>query len=84
MKRQMENGAGINSSDDETTITRKHDNWVAAHPDWNKIVLVPVSTETSSTGYSKIYNEFELTSTKLVGGSNTPIQISVVYSHFNK
>ena len=53
------------------------------NPDWDKVVLVPIKSDVSPSGYTKIYNEFELTSTKLVGGE-TPIHISIVYGHFNK
>lgn len=55
---------------------------------WNKVVLVPVqvstNTTTSSTTVTKVSNDMSLTSTKLVKGtsSNSPIQISVIYSKF--
>jgi len=86
MRTQMLAGAGINTNDDATTTKQaKHDTWVASHPDWNKVILVPVVTESNSSGsYTKIRNEFELTSAKLAGGANTPIQVSVIYSHFSK
>ena len=60
---------------------------------WNKVVLVPVEltkSTTSSSYYSstttvtKVTNDMSLTTTKLVKGtsSNSPIQISVIYSKF--
>ena len=66
--------------------------WVSKHPDWNKVVVVPVSiTTTSTSAYTSstvtaVNNEMGLTSTKLIGGSAnpyTPIEISVVYSKFS-
>lgn len=66
-------------------------NYTATHPNWNKVVLVPVKTvTTSSTSYYQttttitgINNEMSLTSVRLVGGSenaHTPIHITVIYS----
>lgn len=66
--------------------------WVAKHPDWNKVVLVPVSTtvkyssdyygNTTST-VSAVGNQLGLSSTKLVGGPNSPIEVKVIYAKFN-
>lgn len=62
---------------------------------WNKAVIVPVTTtySTSSTSTStqvlvKVVNDMSLTSTRLVGGENNkyadvrPVKISVIYSKF--
>lgn len=62
-------------------------NWEASHPDWNKMVLVPVSyaTSSSSTSITSIRHDMSLTSTRLVGGANNthaPIRISIVYAKF--
>ena len=67
-------------------------NWVTKHPDWNKVVLVPVSTtvkyssdyygNTTST-VSAVGNQLGLSSTKLVGGPNSPIEVKVIYAKFN-
>ena len=66
--------------------------WKSKHPDWNKVVVVPVSVRmTARTAYTPsqviaVDNEMGLTSTKLVGGSANPyapIEISVVYSKFS-
>lgn len=58
-------------------------------PAWNKVVIVPVkvsttSTSSGSTTVTMITNDMSLTSTRLVKGTdtNSPIQISVIYSHF--
>ena len=57
--------------------------WVAKHPDWNKVVLVPITYTTTSTSSTpmNIEHDMSLTSTRLVGG-NTPIQIDIVYGKF--
>lgn len=62
-------------------------NWETNHPNWNKMVLVPVSTTTSSSSSSivGVHHDMSLTSTRLVGGPdnpNEPIRISVVYAKF--
>ena len=66
-------------------------NWVATHPDWNKVVLVPIATATttSSDSYGNktttitgVYNQMGLSSTKLVGGPNAPIEVKVIYANF--
>ena len=69
-------------------------NWVAKHPNWNKVMLVPVTliqtaasssyygTSTTTTG---IRHNMSLTSTKLVGGTDNPhdpVQLNVVYARF--
>ena len=68
-------------------------NWEAKHPDWNKVVLVPVATTTktsydsygySSTAVSSIHNDMGLSSTKLVGGANSPIEVKVIYAKFKQ
>lgn len=59
----------------------------AQSPDWNKVVLVPVSyaSSTSSSEITNVEHYMGLTSTRLVGGStnsNQPIQVNVVYGKF--
>lgn len=65
--------------------------YVDSHPNWNKVVLVPVSISTSTTSnntqqISRVVNDMSITSLKLVGGSENPngdITISVIYSKFS-
>lgn len=83
LRRVRDNGAGIQASDSETLRENKIKDWEAKNKDWNKIVLVPVSVSTSTLGsITAVHNDFELGSTRLVGGDNNPISISVIYSHF--
>jgi hypothetical protein len=64
--------------------------WVAKHPAWNKIVLVPVTlttatnTTTSAGGIASVANEMALTSTRLQGGPNgEKIELQVIYAKFH-
>ena len=64
--------------------------WVAKHPNWNKIVLVPVtlttatSTTTSAAGIASVANQMSLTSTRLQGGPNgEKIELQVIYAKFH-
>ena len=61
--------------------------WEAAHPNWNKVVVIPVSAKKTTdsygnTSYAGIAHEMNITSTKLVGGPNKPIQMQILYSRF--
>lgn len=72
----------------------KRDNgWVAKHPNWNKVLLVPVHAimTANSTSTSASVSSFEhcvgIQGTRLVGGSenpHNPIVLSVVYGKFNR
>lgn len=59
--------------------------WVNKHPNWNKVLLIPIAVTTlnSTTTESVIENQMGLVSTQLVGGINTPIEVKVVYARFN-
>ncbi len=63
------------------------DNWEANNPDWNKVVLVPVTVTTNSSSVIvKVVHDMSIASTKLIGGSENeyePLQISVIYSKFS-
>jgi hypothetical protein len=103
------NSSGVNTSNQYTfsnisslvssMATRKRmglksdSNWLATHPNWNKVVLVPVqilvgsSTSTLTSTTSNFEHDFEISSTKLVGGSENPhdpIKLSIVYGKFNQ
>ena len=61
--------------------------WVSKHPNWNKVLLVPISVTTSTTSSGTtvaavISNQMGLVSTKLVGGPNNPIEMKVIYAKF--
>ena len=61
--------------------------WVRNHPNWNKMVLVPITyTVNSATGgITNVQHDMSLNSIRLVGGpsnTNESIKISVVYAQF--
>lgn len=61
--------------------------WEAAHPDWNKCVVIPVKISTTSDTYGNTYqtsvtHDMDMNSIRLVGGDNAPIDMQVIYSRF--
>lgn len=62
--------------------------WEAAHPDWNHVVLVPVTVSSATNEYGNtvqvsVNQDLSLCSTKLVRGTTAkPIQMQVIFSHF--
>ncbi|MGL4518348.1 MAG: DUF4270 domain-containing protein [Phocaeicola sp.] len=70
----------ITTSINEKIAGEKEDpNWTANNPDWNKIVLIPVTS--SGTGYD---NSLEMGSAKLKGGTHTgnEIDMRILYTTF--
>ena len=71
----------------KTAGLAENPNWIVEHPNWDKVIIIPVTVTTnSSSQIVKVVHDMSLTSTKLVGGSdnpNAPITLSVVYSKFN-
>lgn len=60
-------------------------NWEVEHPDWNKVVLVPVNYDSSTS--TSVDHDMSLTSVRLVGGTNNhnePVKVSVVYGKFRE
>lgn len=63
--------------------------WMQENPDWNKVVLIPIVTSTTSitsqygtqTLEVSVNHDMGLNSVRLVGGK-TPLQLQVVYSRF--
>lgn len=91
LRNERHEGAGILSTDTEAQRAAKFAAWEAEHPDWNKVVLVPVaaeySTSTNTYGISSstlvnIKNELGMKSVRLKGGSEAGITMSVIYSRF--
>ena len=59
-------------------------NWEAENPDWNKIVLIPVSTTLDSNkAIVKISHDINISSVRLRGGTEYEIPIEVITSRFN-
>lgn len=86
---ERDKGAGVNKSDDEATRQGKYAIWEAANPDWNKVMIVPVSASfTTSTNYygqetktlRSLRHDLGLSSARLEGSKESPLQLQVVYS----
>ena len=62
--------------------------WETAHPDWNRVIIVPVTIATAldSNGNSSqvsVNQDMSLGSTKLVRGTEAaPINLQIIYSRF--
>lgn len=61
--------------------------WEAANPDWNKVLLIPVkvSTTQDSYGYTKevsVTHDMDMNSVRLIGGKNATQQMQIIYSRF--
>lgn len=67
---------------------KTEEEWEAAHPDWNHVLLVPVSVASATDSYGNasqvsVNQDLSLCSTKLVRGTETsPIKMQVIYSRF--
>ena len=58
--------------------------WETKNPDWNSIVLVPVSTTEDSNGsVVKITHDISISSMRLRGGTGYMIPVQIVTSKFN-
>lgn len=58
--------------------------WLKENPDWDKVVIIPVSTEIDSNGYySRIEHDLSPEYVKLEGGPENPLEISVTYTRFH-
>ncbi len=63
--------------------------WMAQHPDWNKVALIPVVTSSTTDAYTgstiqtSVVHDMGLNSIRLVGGKD-PIEMQVVYSKFKR
>lgn len=70
---------------------KENPNWLAEHPNWNRVVIIPVTLSTYSqnqiTYVARVSHDMSLSSTRLVGGSANPyddLTITVIYSKFDK
>lgn len=75
------------------TRRQKYADYEAQHPDWNKIVLVPVeasyTTVTSSLGTTtsilrSVKNQLGISVVELEGGKNNPLRMQVIYNRYNQ
>lgn len=85
LRSYREKEAGVSNSDSEAQRQSKLRAWEAAHPDWNKMVLIPVTTALNSKNQIvDVYPDMSLSSVKLVGSETNPVTITVVYSSFSQ
>jgi len=91
LKQERNEGAGVSGLETEAEREALYAAWEAKNPDWNKVVLVPVNTEystsTSALGTTtktllRVRNDMSLSSARLVGGPSGNITLEVVYSDF--
>ena len=67
-----------------TTIVREKKNGTATE-NADKVLLIPVSTNYDTSGnLVRLSHDFSMSSTKLVGGANDPVELNVIYSRFNQ
>lgn len=67
----------------EAQLKDVREEWTRQNPDWNKCCVVPVevSTNTSTNAVTSVKHELDLTSAKLVRGTQqNPIRIQVYYT----
>lgn len=69
----------------------QREQWKRDHPEWNKVLLIPVSTSyvtyNSTSIVSKVSHDMSPSSIRLVGGEESEygdITLSVIYSRFKK
>ena len=64
---------------------QKDSDWEAKNPDWDKVVLIPVTTTEDSNGsVVKILHDISISSMRLRGGTEYEIPIEVVTSKFKE
>lgn len=92
LKNERDKGAGVLNTDNEIQRLAKYEKWESENPDWNKVMLIPVATEYTTTANSygqtvkqllRVRNELSLRSAKLEGGDDN-LEMTVVYSRFTK
>ena len=68
-----------------TEGVQKDSDWEAKNPDWDKVVLIPVTTTKDSNGsVVKILHDISISSMRLRGGTEYEIPIEVVTSKFKE
>lgn len=62
--------------------------WELQHPNWNKVVVIPVTSTVNTSGaYTRIVHDMTFKSARLVGGSESPyepIKLNVIYTKFSE
>lgn len=92
LRKQRDNESGVQPGDSEETRKAKWQKWEAENPDWQTLVLMPVTADytTVQNYYSSqkvlvsVRNDYNLRSVKLEGSKNGEVQLNVIYSRFEK
>lgn len=82
----------IKLNDIKTKGLRSNPNWVKEHPNWDKVLLVPIQLKTQTTGTGSttvtgIEHYVGIACTRLVGGLHSnydPVKLNIVYGRFNQ
>lgn len=91
LKSKRDNESGVLYTDTEAQRKEKYAVWEQNNPDWNKVVLLPVTVETQTTNNSsgsqvvtplRVNTDFSLKSVKLEGGETGNLKLNVIYSRF--
>lgn len=90
--RYLRNSGATGDETGKTVPTAEQlEKWYKENPDWDKVLLIPVETTTTSTssyyyGTSTtvvgVNHDFSVSSTKLVGGKDNPVELKIIYSKF--
>ncbi len=74
----------------EDNVKKYGPQWLNEHPDWYKVLLVPVQAIMTAVSGTSTISGYEqsigITGTKLVGGKNNPydpVKLDIVYGKFN-
>lgn len=67
-----------------TTIKQEKKNGTAT-ANADKVLLIPVATTYDKSGnLVRLVHDFSMSSAKLVGGTANPVELNVIYSHYNQ
>lgn len=90
---ERDKGAGVKPGDDEATRNALYAEWERKHPDWNKVMLVPVDVATiKSNNYygqttetiQRVTHQLGMNSARLEGGMGQPLEMQIIYSRLNR
>lgn len=93
LKNERDEQANVLPGDDEATRKAKWALFEQSHPDWNKVYLIPVDVETTTSTNSYgivstvtlgVKNQLGMYSAMLKGGPKGLINMDVVYSRFEE
>lgn len=93
LKNERDFGAGVVQGDDEATRNAKYAAWEAVNPDWNKVMIIPVAVKyTTTTNYygqsvktlQSVRQQLGLSSARIEGGKDNPLQVEVMYSRYSR